>query len=135
MQLNEEPAWTRSGTSGGDIVLLDEHDATGEQLSAGMKTLNVEDREEDVVAKMKALAIERGDGNAPSRSFGLADLGVRENTSDEKTIPLPPTAMTDGGAVSGAIEGYLPKHQASNEMRGNDSDDGSQTDEDLIETI
>lgn len=135
VQLNEEPAWTRSGTSGGDIVLLDENSDREEQLLEGMKNLDVGDSEEDVIAKMKALAIERGDGNAPSRSFGLAEVGVKENPNIGGKSPLPPTAATSGGTVSGAVEGHLPKHQVPGRMIEDAIDDDNERNEDLIDTI
>ena len=144
VQLNEEPAWMRDTTFGvGDLVLLDDGNTMEEQqLLQGMRDLGVEDREEDVIANMKALAIERGDGNALSRSFGLADVAVKEKVSDGRTPPLPPTSATNGGPAFGTIEGYLPKHHVPDSVPGDASDDeiddnehDEERDDDLIETI
>lgn len=127
----------RAGTSGGgDIVLLDEtSDVEEQQLLAGMRDLDVEDKEEDVVERMKALAVERGDGNAPSRAFGLSEVEVKENPGVGRKAPLPPTAVTNGGTASNAVEGYHPRHGIENEMTDDSSADDNERNEDIIETI
>ena len=84
VQLFEEPAWTRAGSAGGDIVLLEdewnnqkkhEDDRT---LNEKLRSLDMSLEEDEVVTRMNALAIERGDKKPPSSSFGLAEIDVRE---------------------------------------------------------
>ena len=134
VQLNEEPAWTRSAGSSGDIVLLDDSDEPDVQFLEGMKGLNIDAEEQHVVAQMKALAIERGDGNAPSRSFGLVEVGVKENVEPLGKTPSAPKASASGELASGSIEGYHPKSMIPEERSENSLDDDEES-EDIIETI
>ena len=134
VQLNEEPAWLRSAGRSGDIVLLDERSNPEMQVLEGMRDLNIIAKEQDVVAQMKALAIERGDGNAPSRSFGLVDIGVKENMDCKGKTPKAPKATTNGELTSGLIEGYQPRYPILT-ARSEDASDDEREDEDVIETI
>ena len=130
VQLCEEPAWTRAGSADGTILLLedepssqkkDEGDST---LIDKLRSLDMGLEEDEVVTKLKALAIERGDEKAPSRSFGLAEIDIRE-----KAFVRGPSAKVGSlGGTSDSVEGYTPKV-----LREEDS--GNDTDEDLIPTI
>ena len=118
VQLNEEPAWTRASTSGGDIVFLE--DRSEDQMRAKddytlvekMTLLDISlEEEEEIVAKMKVLAVERGDGRAPSRSFGISELQIRENDSVNRQKALRERIAGEGDAdhFNDTIEGYIPK--------------------------
>ena len=137
VQLSEEPAWTRIGSSGGDMLLLEdernsqknhEDDST---LIENMRSLDMGLDEDEVVARMRALAIERGDGKAPSRSFGLAEIDVREqrNSNGKASAPVPLTKENDSAGGSESIEGYTPKFSRKKPHSSSDDDD------DLIPTI
>ncbi|MCJ1453042.1 hypothetical protein MMC28_003387 [Mycoblastus sanguinarius] len=140
VQLNEEPAWTKAGTSSGDIVLLedtqgDKQDLNGTAaLIAGLKTLDMNLGEEQIIENMKALAIERGDGNAPSRSFGLTEVNIQENRKASRKPPFTPEITHRDGESSGlhdSIEGYAPKI-FSKKAEGKIGDDDE---EDMMPTI
>ena len=140
VQLHEEPAWTRVGSSGGDILLLDdernnqkspEDDST---LIEKMRCLDMGLKEDEVVTRMKALAIERGDEKAPSRSFGLAEVDVREKRNVNSKAFAPEPSAKQGTLEGGfdSIEGYtpgFPKKERRELESGNDAD------EDLMPTI
>ena len=55
---------------------------------------------------MKALAIERGDGNAPSKPRGLAEVDVREEISANSRASPP---LVDRLGPHYCIEGYTPR--------------------------
>ena len=140
VQLNEEPAWTRVGSCGGDILLLEgeqnyekppEHDTT---LIEKMKSQDVGLKEDELMTKMKALAIERGDERAPSRSFGLVEVDVceRRNTDGKASALVSFTKDGDSDGGPGAIEGYTPRFPEKN-MK--ESQSGFDQVEDLMPTI
>ena len=137
VQLSEEPAWTRVGSSGGDLLFLEderngqkrhEDDST---LTEKLESLNMGLDEDEVITRMKALIIERGDGKAPSRAFALAEIDVREkrnaNRKASASKPLIKQNFSAGGFES--IEGYTPK------LPRKEPHSGSDDDEDLISTI
>ena len=132
LQLVEEPAWTRTSSPKGEIVLLqdvytDEANSQDEiGLLESMKDLDISLGEEKLVASMKALAIERGDASAPSRSFGLAEI--------QEKYPI--EVQRDPGHLQefephNAIEGYCP-HFGGQPMRQKDLDSDQ---EDMMRTI
>lgn len=140
VQLNEEPAWTRVGFPSADILLLEDErnnqksyqdDST---LIEKLRSLDIGLGEDEMVTRMKALAIERGDGKAPSRSFGLSDIAVNEQRDiNDKASALEPFAKedkSDGGY--GSIEGYTPKFPRN---KRRDPESGNDEDEDLMATI
>ena len=140
VQLHEEPAWTRVGSSSGDILLLEDERNNQEQLEDDseliekLRSLDVGLEEDEVVARMKALAIERGDEKAPSRSFGLAEINVRENRNlnGKASVPEPFAGERNSDGDSDSIEGYTPK-VSRKKMR--DSKAGNDEDEDMLPTI
>ena len=142
VQLNEEPAWSRGGLSGGDILLLDDERDIQKQLEDDstliekLSSLDVSLEEDEVVARMKALAIERGDEKAPSRSFGLAEVDVRENENLNGKAPAPEPSAKEGNANGGfdSIEGYTPKF-SSKKMRDSEAGNDEDEDEDMMPTI
>ena len=136
VQLCEEPAWTRAGSAGGSILLLeDEQDdqkkhADDYPLVEKLKSIGLED--DEVVTRMKFLAIERGDAKTLSRSFGLEEIEVREkkNVNRMTCAPEHSTKAVDAEGSCDSIEGYTPKFPRK---EGKDRD--SDTDEDLMPTI
>ncbi|KAF6224933.1 hypothetical protein HO133_010127 [Letharia lupina] len=140
VQLNEEPAWTRAGSSGGDILLLEDERNNQKQLDDDsnliekLRSLDMGLEEDEVMARMKALAIERGDGKAPSRSFGLAEIDVRENRNinGKASVPDPSVKERNSDGGSDSIEGYTPK-SSRKKTREPESDDNE--DEDMMPTI
>jgi hypothetical protein len=128
VQLNEEPAWTRTNASSGDIVLLMDKSENGEAgLIERLRGLDLSQEDTEIGAQMKALAIERGDGIAPNRSIRLAD--IRETTSmDNKATP--PEIGTKNGEASDSIEGHTPRFSGK-KLRAKDDDDN----DDIIGTI
>ena len=136
VQLNEEPAWTRSHTIDGNILLLEDiHDHQSDEdgeasLQEHVKSLDL-DREKDLAAHMRTLAIERGDNNASSKMFCLAELDIREKTvtEEEAFVPEPPTTDEVTADSHGSIEGYRPQYSGE-KLKGESSDE-----EDLLETI
>ena len=136
VQLCEEPAWTRVGSAGGDIVLLEDERNNQEKheedsiLIENLRSLNMGPEEDEIVTKMNALAIERGEKKAPSRSLGLAEIDIRE-----KNVNSTAFAEASFGKVGGledSIEGHTPNFSKKN-VKDQDSD--NDTDEDLIPTI
>ena len=140
VQLNEAPAWTRTESYGGDILLLEDDRNGGKRheddstLAERLSTLNMGMEEDEVVARMKALAIERGDEKIPTRSFGLAERYVREQTNfnSEASASEPSARMGNLDAGSDLIEGHKPKFPRK-KMRETECD--NDTDEDLMPTI
>ena len=138
VQLSEEPAWTRTATEG-DFVLLEEKPEIQRakdgkvNLIERLKNLDIGQDEKQLAAQMKALSIERGDGNAPSRSFGLAETDVREkaNTSGEAFPPEPPSMDERTDGLHGIIEGYRPKF-SEKKLRGADPEGDE---EDIMKTV
>lgn len=140
VQLNEEPAWTRVGSSGGDILLLEDERNDQRQLEDDstlierLKSLDLGLEEDEVVARTKALAIERGDEKAPSRSLGLAGIGVRENRNLNAKAPAPkPSAKEcDSAGSFDSIEGYTPKLSSK---KSTEPEFGNDEDDDMMPTI
>ena len=137
VQLCEEPAWTRVGSPRGDILLLEdernsqkkhEDDST---LMEKLRSLDLDSNEDEVVARMKALAIERGDGKTSSRSFGLVEKDVHEkrNANSKAFASEPVSKENDSAGGSESIEGYTPKFPKKKLQSSSDDD------EDLIPTI
>ena len=137
VQLNEEPAWTRVGSSVRDILFLkDEHiyekqPDVNHTLIEQMKNLNIGLEEDEILARMKALSVERGDEKAPSRSDRLKEIDVLENRNTKGRISAPEHDDISGRS-SGTIEGYTPKFSTKESRKlVPDSDE----DEDMIPTI
>lgn len=140
VQLNEEPSWTRVGSSGEDILLLEDEGNNQKQLKTDstlietLKSLDLGLEEDEVVARMKALAIERGDEKAPSRSFGLAEIVVSENRilNGKACAPGFSAKEDNSGAGFDSIEGYAPKFSRKQIRKPDFRDD---EDEDMMPTI
>ena len=135
VQLCEEPAWTRAGTAGGDIVLLEDERNNQKKheddtaLTEKLRSLDMGPEEDEVVTRMNALAIERGDKKAPSRSFG-AEIDVREKNVNSTAFAK--ASSGKAGDLEDSIEGHtprFPRKEAKDEEFDND------TDEDLMPTI
>lgn len=135
VQLCEEPAWSRAGSAGGDIVLLEDERNNRKThkddwtLTEKSRPLDMGIEEDEIVTRMNALAIERGDKKAPSSSFGLAEIDVREKNVNSTAFAMASAAVGD---LEDSIEGYMPKF-ARKEAK--DQDSGNDTDEDLMPTI
>ena len=136
VQLCEEPAWTRAGSAGGDIVLLEDERNNQEKheddstLTEKLRSLDMGLEEDEVVTRMNALAIERGDKKASSRSLGLAEIDVREKNVNSTAFAK--ASSGKAGDLEDSIEGHtprFPRKEAKDEESDND------TDEDLMPTI
>ena len=142
VQLNEEPAWKRADNFGSDIVLL-EDTLTAEQdqvakarSTGGLEKLEVGPGEDRVMAAMKELAVERGDGNAVSRASRIVEVDIHEKISVPGKGPsLPVRSDGHGGSkdLHGSIEGYTPtfSNKTSIETESPEEID----DDDIIPTI
>ena len=114
VQLAEEPAWERIGGVGGNFVLFDERpDATGQidttaRIAENLGKLNFRDDEENLVAAMKELAVERGDGNARGNPTRLANVHVVENKHAGENYTILPSSSDHSGKAYDEIEGYRP---------------------------
>ena len=114
VQLAEEPAWERIGGVGGNFVLFDERpDAAGQtdttsQIAENLGKLNFRDDEESLVAAMKELAVERGDGSARSNLTRLADVHVVENKHAGQNHTMLPSSSDQSAKTYDEIEGYRP---------------------------
>ena len=136
VQLNEEPAWTRSHTVDGNMLLLEDilshqrNEDRETRVQGQFRSLDL-NREEDLTAQMRKLAIERGDINASSKLFTLAEPNIKEKTitEDEAFVPEAPTAAEVTADSHGSIEGYRPRFSGKR-FEGESSDE-----EDLLETI
>ena len=136
VQLNEEPAWTRSNTIDGTILLLEDipNYQSGEDGKASqqehVKSLDL-DREEVLATRMRTLAIERADNNASSKILRLAELDIREKTitKDEAFVPAPRPTDEVTADSQDCIEGYRPQ------FSGIKLQEESSDEEDLLETI
>lgn len=135
VQLNEEPAWTRSHTIEGNILLDDipNHQRSEDRetsLQEHFQSLDL-NREEDLTAQLRTLAIERGDINTSSKPLILAEPNIKEKTirADEAFVPEAPTTAEVTADSHGSIEGYRPRFSGK-KLEGESSDE-----EDLLETI
>ncbi|CAF9904298.1 MAG: hypothetical protein ALECFALPRED_006256 [Alectoria fallacina] len=142
LQLNEEPAWTRVGSPVGDILLLEDEQNIQKRLEydftliGELRSLDLGLEEDEVVARMKALAIERGDEEASSRSFGLAEIDVHEkrDIGGKVSAPDPSTTERNSKGWSDSIEGYTPRCTRK-KTRGPESGNREDEDEDMMPTI
>lgn len=136
VQLDEEPAWARGRQASGDLVLLDEkpyRQENADALTEGMQGLNMEEKEEDIIQKMKALAIERGDHKSPSRSFGLAEVDIQEKETGRAHPPHPIYNQGHASNTAGIVEGYQPQHIDHRKLALQPAEHDST--EDIAETI
>lgn len=139
VQLDEEPAWTRGDSSRGDIVLLEEgnheedHATSDMNLVQGMLNLDIGLGEDQILERMKALAIERGDGSAFARSRGLAAADIHENTrrGSPESLPEPPTNSCEMRGPHDSVEGYTPRFSARKTRGVETNSEG----EDIMRTI
>ena len=142
VQLNEEPAWTRAGNVGDDIALLEISTAAKQgqdaesRLIQELEKLEIGQGEERVIATMKELAIERGDGDAVSEASRFVEVDIRENinlTVRNKSPPVTSTGSLGSEALHDSIEGYRSRFSNGKTMRKDDHD--GEEDEDMIPTI
>ena len=130
-QLNQEPAWTRRPCAGQDIVLLeDERNDTKtaydqSSLAESMRDLDISVSKEQMIETMKALALERGDGGALSRTIRLAEVREKSTSDIGRQRAQPPEIGTHD-----VIEGYQSRF--GNGGRRNSRQDEQ---EDIINTI
>ena len=116
VQLSEEPAWERVGGVGGHFVLLDEKHQPAAQIDASsqllecMEKLSLRNDEEKIIAALKELSIERGDGHARRNSKSLASVQVAESSQTNVQSNQLQTDSAQHFVVShNQIEGYQPK--------------------------
>ena len=137
MQLSEEPAWTRVGSSVRNILFLEDehnhekHPDDNHTLMEQMRCLNMGFEEDEIVAKMKSLAVERGDEKTPSRSDRLKEIDVLENRNANGKISASEHGGTSGRSA-GTIEGYTPRFSVK---KSGELVPDSDEDEDMIPTI
>ena len=130
-QLNEEPAWIRGSTTQGDIVLLKDIHANltpskGDSPPLeGIRNLDISFGEEQLIVDMKALAIERGEASASSRSSTLIE--VKENEPQVTPNHFHKVQQPDS---YNTIEGYHPKLGTKKTQLEEESDP-----EDVMRTI
>lgn len=131
VQLNEEPAWTRANTSNGDIDLLENKRFSDSEttLIEGMTNLGVGLAEDQLVESLKALALEKGNGNAPSRLRGLRELDVHEKIGAKGEVSFPKSLGS--GSPYDSIEGYTSRFLVKT-AKGKENDE---EEEDMLPTI
>jgi RNA polymerase II-associated protein 2 len=96
-QLSSEPAWVRDVTDT-QVELLDDLQAAND-LAAAVAKLSIDDaRKEDLVRRLKELALERGDVDRPS----VAAVEISERVPTEN-VPPPPQIAGD------SVEGHAPR--------------------------
>lgn len=138
VQLSDEPAWSRTAGSSGDITLLDEGNQNQQgldvdgKLAQKFQNLDYGYGDERVKAALKDLAIERGDGNASESRCRLIEVDIHENKGLGNT-PTDPSHQVSNGLWS-SVEGYNPKLKGDKANRSGlkDEDDGN---EDMMPTI
>lgn len=139
VQLDEEPSWTRADPSSGEIAFLQDsqtdqaHWSSDTDLVRNLLNLDISGGEDQFAERMKALAIDRGDGSAPNRLRGLGELDLREKA---KTVGkcLPPASTNRHSEIGGkfdSIEGYTPRSWDKDITAAKKIDD----EEDLMPTI
>lgn len=134
VQLSDEPAWTRTTSSGNVLMLLGEKDRIHKSLASdrpliessevrleeervidAMRKLAIDRsgvrlEEERAINAMRELAIERGDGDVSERRFKLVGGDIRENECSGGASPLPPDrGLNAFSGQSKYIEGYESK--------------------------
>ena len=112
VQLDEVPAWERIGGVAGHIVLLDDMHHSPHEISTvaeGLNKLDIRDDEETLIAAMRNLAVERGDGNARANSARIINVNVIEKTTSEHQYRLPPKISEQPLEAHELIEGYRPQ--------------------------
>ena len=128
VQLNDEPGWIRTISTSGIIALLVDKSEKGDDLIERLRNLDVSQEEHDITTQMRALAIERGDGIASSRSFALANIRETSNVSSK---PTPPNLNDHVVEVSATIEGYTPRLSGKVLIAKDSKDD----DDDIMQSI
>ncbi|MCJ1267581.1 hypothetical protein MMC22_007466 [Lobaria immixta] len=138
VQLGDEPAWSRAPGSGGNFTLLDEGNQNRQRLNADdeltqrFHNLHVEYDEERVVAALKDLALERGDGNASEGRSRLIEVDIHENERQGDTQPDPSYQVSNG--LWSSIEGYNPRLKGGKANRSGLEDDDDEN-EDMMPAI
>ncbi|KAL8927469.1 MAG: hypothetical protein Q9208_002274 [Pyrenodesmia sp. 3 TL-2023] len=109
VQLSVEPAWTREWKDEKSLELYTEkeerkaRERPDEQPNLSILVTGPDSRGEDMQARMRDLAVERGDKNNVDRVSGKVAVNVKE--SKGQGPPVPPSKEDNHG---GAIEGYVP---------------------------
>ncbi|MCJ1277231.1 hypothetical protein MMC21_005041 [Puttea exsequens] len=134
VQLDEEPAWTRISTMGGISLLgITPNTENDDEIELGLaehiRKLNVGGREDDIVAQMKTLAVERGDLDVSRKSSSRVDMKLQERSYGDNYVALPKIVL-DAAPPNNAIEGYTPKFQEAKVGRDIDG-----CDTDIMDTI
>ena len=127
VQLDEVPAWERIGGVAGHFVLLGDVDHPPHEISTvaeGLEKLDIRDDGETLIAAMRDLAVERGDGNARANSARIVNVKIIENTTPEKHQRLPPNISEQPLEAHDLVEGYQPQKPtlASRDLTESDKD-------------
>lgn len=112
VQLDEVPAWERIGGGAAYIVLLDDMHHSPHEVSTvaeGLNKLDIRDDEETLIAAMRDLAVERGDGNARANSARIVSVKITENTTSEQQHCLQPKIGEQPLQAHELVEGYRPQ--------------------------
>ena len=115
VQLDEVPAWERIGGVAGHFVLLDDMHQSPHEISKvteGLNKLDIRDDEETLIAAMRDLAVERGDGNARANSARTVSVEIIENTNSGRQHCLPPKISEQPVEAHELVEGYRPQKPA-----------------------
>lgn len=137
VQLIEEPAWTRANTSSGDIDLLENKITSDSEptLIERMTSLGVGVAEDQLVDRLKALALERGNGNAPNRLRGLGEVDVRDKVSATSKVTSPEPLVGGSGSPYDSIEGYTPRYLVKTRKGKENGEEIGEEEEDMLPNI
>ncbi|KAF1922529.1 uncharacterized protein M421DRAFT_426823 [Didymella exigua CBS 183.55] len=141
VQLNEEPAWLRTGAHGDKLELMVDN---GPELRTALpartkqaapppaRTAEEADVEDAWAAHASAtaeLALERGEkpGAVPKASGSL----VQDTVTERESSGAPPQPPTLPAGCTMAIEGHVPRHNRAKDEADDDDDDGQDWDRDL----
>lgn len=133
VQLDEEPAWTRIDPSSGDITLLEDKQPLESKvaMARGMSYLDLDLGEDRIVERLKALALERGDGKALNKPRGLAEVDVQEKIGANRKVLSPEPQLSGFGRPHDTIEGYTPNFSSKRVKEEENNED----EEDMLPTI
>lgn len=137
VQLNEEPAWLRSGGYGEKIELMVDN-AQEHRTALPVRTKNhaaaapvKNEEEEDMDAAWAAadraaaeLALERGE--KPGHPSKANNSLVHDTITERETSTAPPQPPSLPAGPTMAIEGHIPKHNRPKDDEEEDDDDDDQ---------
>ena len=116
VQFNQEPAWTRADIAKTAIEILDDDcelhisQISPEDLELGVKNLKLGGEEENVIEKMRSLAIERGQVDESRQPGTVGHIAIHDKSTSDAPVTIPFYAETPGIASNyqRSIEGHVP---------------------------